>query len=841
MDSVRNSRAEIEHAQWALFEEVARNGNIAVLTFNQIVDSEAFVKAILDERTRGALLEHFKAGRIRYSCYGSEVDTEGMLPEISGKRDASWYANAKEAIENALEARGRMVTSPSQYLQSSLKKGLAGQYVFSALDLNAKNDFDKEIMLDMLSALTKSDTSILESKYYEEANADNPEKTRVSKREAACHYVKAIEIISLLPLARHDRAGGTPATLEEYLKCSDQIESEAGFVPLLISQIDTLSPTFENNKYKKQFEDAKSRVSEIKDELLELLKYANRQFGTTRESKGINNRSEWYEIIRERAATATGDSCEQAKAAELLEAIVDICYNYVCERNIKGISRHAYEDDIVDWGADLLIRIGLYLESGHLFLNDDDRASLFTFECKPTNKAIPFTERQQLQKQGSNDSIVMPPWQHSATMITGIKLDRRIGLDIEITSESAKTYGDGKPYLVDEASLSEWRKLTRFDRRWVVALALAFFLVIALYDHVVEAFGDWVGELDIPAPAFLSLPGIEAVVGALALIVALLFFPITVAFINEALDRGIGALLDKSFSKPGDNAKSRRGLMSGYSWPGLVEAIKAIQFYRLFGPYKNITGKRATWTGNSYSKEGNARKAQNENKDESSLPRLMPFEAEWNIYDDLKKQRKELFENSEDIGSINIVTDEEAVAAFERQNMAHIGVLTDSPYYQHVVDLVESSNGRRFTYERIIPKANNSVVVIPKIGDKYALLRQYRHATRSWQLCFPRGFGEEELDGPTNADKELSEELGVSPSSIEFLGAVTPDSGISATKALVYACDIDHVVIKEGYEGIKDSIQCNAAELNELISSGEIDDGFTLSAWALLGSRKASL
>ena len=50
LDSVRNSKKEIQKGQQALFEEIVKKGNTVVLSFNQLTDSEAFLCAIRDEK-----------------------------------------------------------------------------------------------------------------------------------------------------------------------------------------------------------------------------------------------------------------------------------------------------------------------------------------------------------------------------------------------------------------------------------------------------------------------------------------------------------------------------------------------------------------------------------------------------------------------------------------------------------------------------------------------------------------------------------------------------------------------------------------------------------------------
>lgn len=51
LDSVRNSKAEIERAQKALFEEIILNGNSVVLSFNQLSDSRGFLRSLANTDT----------------------------------------------------------------------------------------------------------------------------------------------------------------------------------------------------------------------------------------------------------------------------------------------------------------------------------------------------------------------------------------------------------------------------------------------------------------------------------------------------------------------------------------------------------------------------------------------------------------------------------------------------------------------------------------------------------------------------------------------------------------------------------------------------------------------
>ena len=70
LDSVRKTDEEIIAGQNALYDEVVLNGNIVVLTYNQLIDSRGFFSLLTEEGYQEGLIELFKQGRIRISQYG---------------------------------------------------------------------------------------------------------------------------------------------------------------------------------------------------------------------------------------------------------------------------------------------------------------------------------------------------------------------------------------------------------------------------------------------------------------------------------------------------------------------------------------------------------------------------------------------------------------------------------------------------------------------------------------------------------------------------------------------------------------------------------------------------
>ena len=200
----------------------------------------------------------------------------------------------------------------------------------------------------------------------------------------------------------------------------------------------------------------------------------------------------------------------------------------------------------------------------------------------------------------------------------------------------------------------------------------------------------------------------------------------------------------------------------------------------------------------------------------------------WIEYSKLMEERPELFINS---GILDIVTDPEIINDFMEKNNKTIGVLYKSDYSLLVVDLVKDSKVL-FTYERLVPAVKDgAVVIVPKYGDKYVLLNQHRHSIRQHQISFPRGFGEKGISSSDNVIKEIEEELGTKASNINYIGSVSPDSGISSNIVSIFTCDVEEPNIEEGKEGITNIYLLNEAELEEYIKNNRINDSFTLSAY----------
>lgn len=204
----------------------------------------------------------------------------------------------------------------------------------------------------------------------------------------------------------------------------------------------------------------------------------------------------------------------------------------------------------------------------------------------------------------------------------------------------------------------------------------------------------------------------------------------------------------------------------------------------------------------------------------------------------LMKSRPELFSQSD---VFPIVTDTQIIEEYEKSTGKKIGVLYKSKYNMLVADLI-NANDKFFIYERIIPTATGrGVVCIPVFQGKLLLLNQYRHSIRKQQLCFPRGFGENNITSAENAKKELYEEIGAHINDIKYLGSFTADSGLIGSECDIFLCFIDSYNEISKEEGIEKIFLFDEKTFEDNIKSNNINDGFTLGAYALYKTASSNL
>ncbi len=199
-----------------------------------------------------------------------------------------------------------------------------------------------------------------------------------------------------------------------------------------------------------------------------------------------------------------------------------------------------------------------------------------------------------------------------------------------------------------------------------------------------------------------------------------------------------------------------------------------------------------------------------------------------------------------------LILDPTEIAAYAIEHKAVLGVAASNDYVLLLNDLVESRSGdgavSRYPYMRIISRAQLrggvNVVVLPVIADAaigrigdIVFVEQERHATGRAELELPRGFGEPGLDMAENALKELREETGYIGGDVRLLGSTLTDSGLLDIHVHFARLDIvgKQAAAPEPREAIFGIRLLSLSEVWASIAAGEIRDGYTLQAMALLG------
>jgi ADP-ribose pyrophosphatase len=164
----------------------------------------------------------------------------------------------------------------------------------------------------------------------------------------------------------------------------------------------------------------------------------------------------------------------------------------------------------------------------------------------------------------------------------------------------------------------------------------------------------------------------------------------------------------------------------------------------------------------------------------------------------------------------------------------------ENPWLKVYFDRVKFPNGKEGRYLRLT-SGEGGVVILPMSEDqRVGLVHIYRYPISSWQWELPRGFGEPGLSPLENAKKELSEELGVSTKSWDLLGKVHPNSGTTSGEVSIFlASNVPTTdVVADRNESIDSVGFFTSDQLTRMIADGDLQDGFSLSAFSLAMTQK---
>ncbi|WP_341525358.1 NUDIX hydrolase [Nostoc sp. UHCC 0302] len=164
---------------------------------------------------------------------------------------------------------------------------------------------------------------------------------------------------------------------------------------------------------------------------------------------------------------------------------------------------------------------------------------------------------------------------------------------------------------------------------------------------------------------------------------------------------------------------------------------------------------------------------------------------------------------------------------------AKVGIVYKDQYLMVLRDAVRFPDGQLGTYIRILvkPDSTRGVVILPIYQQKVLLIRHFRHATRSWHLEIPRGFGEKDSSSEENTQRELMEEIGAEANSLVSIGEMHVNTGISSECVELFFADIKSVGEFDVKEGITQLLTIEVSEFERMISDNEITDSFTIAAY----------
>ena len=213
-------------------------------------------------------------------------------------------------------------------------------------------------------------------------------------------------------------------------------------------------------------------------------------------------------------------------------------------------------------------------------------------------------------------------------------------------------------------------------------------------------------------------------------------------------------------------------------------------------------------------------------------------------YLDLVRTRPRLFDNPPGAGFVILLTEPEmrdaerqARKKLEDQDLpaewARVGIAFQDQYMLILRDAVRFPDGTLGTYIRTVPPDQGApgVVVLPLHEGDVLLVNHFRHATRTWHLELPRGFGHPGLTPEESARAELQEEIGATASRIEELGRVYPDSGADAGGVMLFLAYVSSHGEVDRQEAITELVRVPVVKLEQLISNNTITDGFTIAAY----------
>lgn len=291
LDSVRKTDAEIIDGQRAMYDEIVRNGNIVVLTYNQLIDSRAFFSLLDNREYYESILKLFEKGYICISQFGTI------------RTIAQYLLNTIDSEENKFIYSALPIKSSQRRLVELIKRSV----MYS--DLSEINGYIKRIgrtdddLIDLFVEVDAGYTNGIKE------ISERPSQLTISDMNKVLEnlywllgMVLRLSTIHDIFISPRDHSEYSDYKLMDYLDHVGNIVLERDVSPL--------------------WNDAVSILKQLK-------------------CWGSNNRSMYFREIKK-----LSESGMDRRVLQYSEAIVSTCTNYAYEMSICNISKHYNAEDI---------------------------------------------------------------------------------------------------------------------------------------------------------------------------------------------------------------------------------------------------------------------------------------------------------------------------------------------------------------------------------------------------------------------------------------------------------------------------------------------------------------
>ena len=293
LDSVRKTDEEIILGQNMLFDEIVRNGNVVVLTYNQLIDSRGFFSLINDPQMYENIMELFNQGYIKISQYGS-------------------------------------IRTVAQYVLESIEKNLnstAETFLYSAVPVRS----DQKYLLDLMkrslmySDFTEIDEYINGKKKKEDLNKlfkhCNEDIKETDSKQAIEELKQLRQFMKLtLDVSHNPAIYNPPRKIEEY---------NAITFRFILTEV--------------VFKMKNMKHVELWSKAIQILKDINGDIADS-----IMSRTIWHQKLYEHR------NAKDKIYYQYAEAIVDLCYNYRQELSIYNVSKHYNTKEFEEYKTNLV-------------------------------------------------------------------------------------------------------------------------------------------------------------------------------------------------------------------------------------------------------------------------------------------------------------------------------------------------------------------------------------------------------------------------------------------------------------------------------------------------------